>query len=84
MRRALGVDERGAAIELGHPMATLLRARAAEGGADPGPLLAIEPLFGKLGREERFVAPLRRWLGSLHAVGTAATLEAAARELQFG
>jgi mannitol 2-dehydrogenase len=84
MRRALGVDEAGAAIDLGHPMAALLRERAAEGRADPGPLLSIEKLFGTLGREERLVAPLRHWLGSFHAVGSAATLERAARELRFG
>jgi mannitol-1-phosphate/altronate dehydrogenase len=84
MRRALGVDEQGATIELGHPMAALLRQRAAEGRADPGPLLAIEPLFGALGREERLVVPLRRWLGLLHTAGSAATLDQAARDLRFG
>jgi mannitol-1-phosphate/altronate dehydrogenase len=84
MRRALGVDEGGAAIEITHPMAALLRERAAEGRADPRPLLAIEPLFGTLGREERLVAPLRHWLGSLYTAGSAATLERAARELRLG
>ncbi len=84
MRRAAGVDEKGASIELGHPMAALLRERAAQGGGDPRPLLAIEPLFGALGTDERLVAPLRHWLASFHAVGSAATLERAAGELHFG
>jgi mannitol 2-dehydrogenase len=84
MRRAIGIDEQGAPIELGHPMAALLRERAAQGKADPGPLLAIEPLFGGLGKDERLVAPLRYWLASFYAVGSAATLEQAAHELRFG
>lgn len=84
MRRALGIDESGAAIELGHPLAALLRERAAQGGADPRPLLAIEPLFGALGRDERLVTPLQDWLASFYTLGSAATLERAARELRFG
>lgn len=84
MRRASGVDEAGAIIDLGHPMAALLGQRAREGGADPGPLLSIEPLFGQLGREERLVAALRRWLASFHARGSGATLAEAARALRFG
>jgi mannitol-1-phosphate/altronate dehydrogenase len=84
MRRAFGIDEQGTTIELGHPMSALLRERAAQGKEDPRPLLAIEPLFGALGQEERLVVPLRHWLGSFYAVGSAATLERAARDLRFG
>jgi mannitol-1-phosphate/altronate dehydrogenase len=79
MRRALGVDEGGAAIELGHPMAATLRQRAAEGRDDPGPLLAIEPLFGGLARQDRLVIPLRRWLGLLYAEGARSALDHASR-----
>jgi mannitol-1-phosphate/altronate dehydrogenase len=84
MRRALGIDEAGVVIELGHPMAALLRERAAQGRADPRPLLAIEPLFGALGQDERLVTPLHHWLASFYAMGSAATLERACRELRFG
>jgi mannitol-1-phosphate/altronate dehydrogenase len=84
MRRALGVDEQGAKIELGHPMATLLQEKAAQGREDPRPLLAIRPLFGALGDDERLVTPLRRWLGLLYATGSAATLARAGQELHFG
>ncbi|WP_270936214.1 mannitol dehydrogenase family protein [Falsiroseomonas oryzae] len=83
MRRMRGVDEAGAPIALGHPMAAELWARAEAGGADPAPLLAMEALFGGLGREPRLVAPLRRWLGLLYERGSAATLVHAARELGF-
>jgi mannitol-1-phosphate/altronate dehydrogenase len=84
MRCARGVDEAGAPVEPGrHPLAPLIRQRAEEGGPDPAPLLGIAPLFGALGREERLVAPLRRWLASLYAAGAAATLERAARELRL-
>lgn len=84
MRRARGVDEAGAPIEVVHPLAALIRERAAEGGPDPGPLLGIEAVFGDLAREERLVAPLRRWLGLLYAQGTAAALDQAGREFGFG
>jgi mannitol-1-phosphate/altronate dehydrogenase len=84
MRRARGVDESGEAIDLGHPMAKELLARAAEGGKDPLPLLGMTQLFGDLAKEPRVVAPLSRWLASLYEVGTRRTLEIAAGELGFG
>ncbi|HEY8613512.1 MAG TPA: mannitol dehydrogenase family protein [Roseomonas sp.] len=84
MRRIRGVDESGTPIEIRHPLASLLQQKAVEGGPDPMPLLSIESLFGGLGREGRFVEPLRRWLASLYEVGSARTLERAARELRFG
>jgi mannitol-1-phosphate/altronate dehydrogenase len=84
MRRIRGVDESGAAIKIRHPLASLLQRKAAEGGADPMPLLSIESLFGALGQDERLVRPLRRWLASLYEIGSAGTLERAARELRFG
>jgi mannitol-1-phosphate/altronate dehydrogenase len=83
MRRARGVDEAGAPIALGHPLASELQARAEAGGADPMPLLGLTSLFGDLGQEARFVAPLRRWLGLLYERGAAATLAEAAREEGF-
>ncbi|MBB5694223.1 mannitol dehydrogenase family protein [Muricoccus pecuniae] len=84
MRRLRGVDDKGAPIEIRHPLAPLLQEKAGEGGRDPMPLLSIETLFGGLGREERFVAPLRRWLASLYDIGAEGTLERAMRELAAG
>ncbi len=84
MRRARGMDEAGAPIEVVHPLAALIRERAATGGPDPLPLLGIEAVFGDLARDERLVAPLRRWLGLLYTQGTAATLDQAGQELGFG
>lgn len=77
--RVRGTDERGRPIEVRHPLADLLRAKAAEGGADPAPLLSIRPLFGELGEDPRLVEPVRRWLGLLHRSGIEAALDAAAQ-----
>jgi mannitol-1-phosphate/altronate dehydrogenase len=83
MRRIRGLDEKGQPITIRYPLAELLQHKAAEGGPNPMPLLSIEPLFGALGGDERLVRPLRYWLGSLYEIGSAATLERAARELRF-
>ena len=83
LRRARGEDEAGRPIEVRHPMAALLRAKALEGGADPAPLLGIAPLFGELGGEERLLAPVGKWLASLYAAGSRATLRRASEELGF-
>ena len=83
MRRVRGEDERGQPIELRHPLAALLRERAVAGGPDPAPLLAIEPLFGELGRDPRLAAPVGHWLASLHGEGSQATLLRAREELAF-
>ncbi|MET7242054.1 mannitol dehydrogenase family protein [Methylobacterium sp. EM32] len=79
LRRVRGVDERGGAIEVRHPMAALLREKAIEGGADPRPLLGIRPLFGELGDDPRLVEPVAEWLGMLDGKGIQATLDEAAR-----
>lgn len=83
MRRVRGVDEAGRPIEVRHPMAHLLQERAEAGGADPAPLLAIEPLFGDLVHDQRLVQPVGRWLASLYAVGCRATLRHARDVLAF-
>lgn len=75
MRRVRGVDEAGAPLAVRHPLAELLRARAMEGGADPRPLLGIEPLFGDLAAHEGFVATLGAWLERLYAKGVRSALE---------
>ncbi|MBD0274196.1 MAG: mannitol dehydrogenase family protein, partial [Acetobacteraceae bacterium] len=83
LRRARGDDEEGRPIEVRHPLAALLRERAAAGGADPGPLLGIEALFGGLGADARLAGPVRRWLASLYTVGSRRTLARARVELGF-
>jgi mannitol 2-dehydrogenase len=74
IRRMTGVDEAGVPMIIHHPLASLLRERALEGGPDPRPVLAIDSLFGDIGRHPAFVAALEPWLASLHADGAASTL----------
>ncbi|MDB5363818.1 MAG: mannitol dehydrogenase family protein [Rhodospirillales bacterium] len=83
LRRMRGEDEAGQPIQIRHPLAELLRQKAIEGGADPRPMLAIDRLFGKLSRNDRFVATVGKWLESLYGVGAAKTLARAERELGF-
>ena len=83
LRRMRGEDEAGHAIEIRHPLAATLREKAIEGGADPRPMLGIDRLFGELGRNDRFVATVGKWLTALYAEGAAKTLERAERELGF-
>lgn len=83
LRRARGVDEAGATIDVRHPIAALLREKAIEGGGDPRALLGIEELFGAPGRDEVFAATVGKWLASLYAIGAAATLAVAAKEGGF-
>jgi len=83
MRRVRGVDEAGATIDVRHPLAAELRARAVEGGADPGPLFGVTALFGDLGEDALLAASTGRWLESLYVIGAAATLERAQQELGF-
>ena len=79
LRRMRGIDEAGAAILVRHPLAELLRERAEQGGADPRPMLAIEALFGDLGRDPAFAGPVAKHLDSLYENGAAATLDHALR-----
>ena len=83
LRRMRGEDEAGRPMEIRHPLAPLLRERAAAGGSDPAPLLAVEPLFGDLGRDPRLAGPTGCWLASLYEHGSVATLTRARRELDF-
>jgi len=83
LRRMRGEDEAGQPIEIRHPLADELRAKAIEGGGDPAPMLGIERLFGELADHAVFVGTVRKWLTSLYAVGAAETLRRAERELGF-
>ncbi len=83
LRRVRGEDEGGRPIQVAHPLAALLRERAIAGGSDPGPLLGIATLFGDLGADPRLASSVQRWLSSLYAVGTKATLARARSELRF-
>lgn len=83
IRRVRGVDEQGQPIDVRHPLAALLREKAAEGGPDPAPVLSIRQLFGTLGDDARLVAPLRHWLDTLYQHGAQKTLQLAAQELKL-
>jgi len=83
LRRASGYDDNNTPIEVRHPMASILKERATQGGPDPRPLLSITPLFGELGHDPRFVEPVSHWLGKLYALKTQGTLEKARSDLQF-
>jgi mannitol 2-dehydrogenase len=83
LRRVRGEDEQGKPIDVRHPLADQLRAKAVEGGPDPRPLLAIDPLFGSTGHDPRLQGPVGRWLASLYAKGARATLAEAATILGF-
>jgi mannitol-1-phosphate/altronate dehydrogenase len=83
LRRMRGVDEQGKAIEIRHPLADELRARAIEGGPDPRPLLGMTDLFGDLGMNGTLVAVTGHWLQGLYEMGAAKTLDRAAQELRF-
>jgi mannitol 2-dehydrogenase len=79
-RRARGTDEAGRPIAVVHPLAELLKERALANGSDPSPILAIEALFGDLGRDPRLIGAVGRWLAMLDRTGMRATLQAAAEE----
>jgi mannitol 2-dehydrogenase len=83
LRRVRGVDERGAPIEIRHPLAAQLRDKAIQGGSDPRALLGIEELFGELGRNQNFVEAVGKRLASLYEMGAAETLREMANELRF-
>lgn len=69
-----GVDEAGQRYAIDDPLAGALAAL----GDDAHALCGFAPVFGDLGREPRFVAPVTKVLESLRTKGVRATLEAAA------
>ena len=83
LRRVRGEDEQGLPIDVRHPLAEQLRARAIEGGPDPRPLLGIAQLFGSTGTDARLIEPVGRWLTSLYEKGSRQTLAEASRFLEF-
>ncbi len=83
LRRVRGEDEQGQPIDVRHPLAPLLREKAAEGGPDPRPLLGITQLFGETGTDARLIEPVGRWLASLYERGSRETLAEASRRLNF-
>jgi mannitol-1-phosphate/altronate dehydrogenase len=83
LRRVRGEDEQGRPIDVRHPLAGELRAKAIEGGPDPRPLLAMTQLFGETGANARLAEPVGRWLGLLYAKGANETLAEASRMLGF-
>jgi fructuronate reductase/mannitol 2-dehydrogenase len=83
LRRVRGEDEQGGAIDVRHPLAAELRAKAIEGGPDPRPLLGMTALFGDTGTNPALVAAVGRWLALLYRKGARATLADAAGALGF-
>lgn len=81
--RARGHDDAGAPIELVHPLAGELAARARAGGSDPRPTLRLRALFGDLADDETLVRSLGGWMRRLNEVGALNTLKQAAQSLQF-
>lgn len=68
-----GIDEAGQRYTIDDPLAGALAAL----GDDPQALCAFAPVFGELGREPRFVAPVTQALQALRSNGVRATLVAA-------
>ena len=67
-----GIDEAGQRYPIDDPLAADLAAL----GSDAHTLCGFAPVFGDLGREPRFVAPVARQLAALRTRGVRATLEA--------
>jgi fructuronate reductase len=67
-----GIDEAGQRYPIDDPLAADLAAL----GSDAGALCGFAPVFGDLGHEPRFVAPVARQLAALRTRGVQATLEA--------
>jgi len=69
-----GVDEAGQRYSIDDPLAGALAAL----GDDAQALCGFTPVFGELGREPRFVAPVAKAMAALRTNGVRATLENAA------
>jgi mannitol 2-dehydrogenase len=74
-RYAEGVDEQGEPIDVVDRLKDSVVANARRQREDPDAFIADRELFGDLVDDERFVAPYRSALASLHARGARATLE---------
>ena len=74
-RYAEAVDEQGEPIEVVDPLRDTLVAAARRQREDPLAFLRLRELFGDLVDDERFTAPYRAAMESLHAHGARATLE---------
>jgi fructuronate reductase/mannitol 2-dehydrogenase len=83
LRGVRGEDEQGETIDVRHPLAEQLRAKAIEGGPDPRPLLAMTQLFGETGSDVRLQTAVSQWLALLYDKGAKATLQEASRSLGF-
>jgi fructuronate reductase/mannitol 2-dehydrogenase len=77
LRYLRGTDDAGRPIAVEDPHAATLTALARAGGTDPRPLLAVEHVFGCLGRCPEFVAELETALRRLDDDGVEATIRLA-------
>ncbi len=75
-RYAEGTDEQGAPIDVVDHLKETLMPLARRGRDEPMAFLGMHELFGDLADDERFAAPYRHTLDSLHRHGAQATLVA--------
>jgi len=85
MRYVTGVDEQGRAIDVRDPLAARLKAIAEREGLDAARLARgladVNEVFGDLGADPRFLAPVTAALAKLFALGARRALEETARGL---
>ncbi|MEZ5931048.1 MAG: mannitol dehydrogenase family protein [Alphaproteobacteria bacterium] len=75
-RYCAGKLEDGRAIEPNDPSWDRLTAVAAEARSKPAAWLAMDKVYGDVGRDERLQAAFTRWLAALYEHGVEATLDA--------
>ena len=79
MRYVYGKDEMDAAITISDPLADVFAAIAVKHPYDAlsfaDAVLRIESVFGALGRNPAFAAPVKRWVSQLFRDGAQATVE---------
>ncbi len=79
IRYLYGKDEMDTAIAISDPLAAEFSAIAAKHPYDAlsfaDAILRVEPVFGALGRNPAFAAPVKRWVSQLFRDGTQATVE---------
>jgi mannitol 2-dehydrogenase len=74
-RYCFGTTDKGAAIEPNDPNWERLTATARDAKADPQAWLAMDDIYGAVGKSPVFAQAYARWLRALWADGTRATLE---------
>jgi len=87
IRYVYGKDEMDMAITISDPLAADFAAIAAKHPYDAlsfaDAVLRLEPVFGALGRNPAFAAPVKRWVSQLFRDGVQATVESASEVSAF-